>query len=72
MNWVKDFLPSDLPLGIRKDALIFFYNYDSYWKKDAVYTRLPTIGNNLLEHIDGQIRRSKDVSFDTLFITGSY
>jgi hypothetical protein len=71
VNWVKEFLPNDLPLEIRKEARIFFYNYDSYWKKDAVYTRLPTIGNNLLEHIDGQIHRSKNVSFDTLCVAVS-
>ncbi|CAP80021.1 hypothetical protein PCH_Pc12g03940 [Penicillium rubens Wisconsin 54-1255] len=40
VNWVSDFLLSDLPPEVRKDARIFFYNYDSYWKRDAVYTRL--------------------------------
>lgn len=30
VNWVSDFLPSDIPPEVRKDARIFFYNYDSY------------------------------------------
>lgn len=64
VNWVSDFLPSDLPPDVRTDARILFYNYDSYWKRDAVYTRLQTVGTHLLEHIDGQIRRSQPVSFD--------
>ncbi|KAJ5960017.1 uncharacterized protein N7479_007167 [Penicillium vulpinum] len=59
VNWVSDFLPSDLPPEVRKDARIFFYNYDSYWKRDAVYTRLQSVGTHLLEHIDGQIRQLK-------------
>lgn len=63
MNWVSDFLPSDLPPEVDKEARIFFYNYDSYWKRDAVYTRLQNVGTNLLEHVDGQIRQSKHVSF---------
>lgn len=62
VNWVSDFLPSDLPADVRTDTRIFFYNYDSYWKRDAVYTRLQTVGTHLLEHIDGQIRQSKHVS----------
>ena len=51
MNWVTDFLSDDLPPEIRRDARLFFYNYDSYWERAAVYTRLQTLGNDLLEHI---------------------
>ncbi|KAJ5899177.1 hypothetical protein N7495_003921 [Penicillium taxi] len=58
---------------IRKDARIFFYNYDSYWKRDAVYTRLTSVGNSLLEHIDGQIHQFKDEqSRHLIFIGHSY
>lgn len=66
MNWVSDFLPNDLPPEVRKDTRIFFYNYDSYWKRDAVYTRLTSVGNNLLEHIDGQARLSQNASIEYL------
>lgn len=61
MNWVSDFLPNDLPTAIRKDTRIFFYNYDSYWKRDAVQTRLWNLGNGLLEHISGGIRHLGEV-----------
>ncbi|KAJ5902856.1 hypothetical protein N7495_003384 [Penicillium taxi] len=61
------------PNKIRKDARIFFYNYDSYWKRDAVYTRLTSVGNSLLEHINGQIHQSKDErSRHLVFVGHSY
>lgn len=63
VNWVSDLLPYDLPAETRKDIRMFFYNYDSYWKRDAVYTRLKIEGNKLLEHIR-QIRRSRYVNGD--------
>ena len=61
MNWVSDFLPDDLLPAIRRDVRMFFYNYDSYYKRDAVYTRLTNLGNELLEHINGEIRVSEAV-----------
>jgi hypothetical protein len=61
VNWVSDFLPDDFPPAIRRDIRMFFYNYDSYWKRDAVYTRLANLGNELLEHIR-EIRESETVS----------
>lgn len=57
VNWVKDFLPSDLSEDKYEDTRIYFYNYESYWKRDAVNTRLATLGNELLHSIRG-IRRS--------------
>jgi len=60
VNWVRDFLPDDLSSSTSEDARIFFYNYDSYWKRDAVHTRLRNFGTGLLEHIKG-IRRSEEV-----------
>ncbi|KAF0317135.1 kinesin [Colletotrichum asianum] len=54
MNWVSDFLPEDLQAS-QRDIRMFFYNYDSYWKKDAVRSRLMTLGNELLEDIHGKI-----------------
>jgi hypothetical protein len=64
VSWITDFLPDDLPPTIRKDARIFFYNYDSYWKRDAVHTRLWNLGNGLLEHIKTGIRRSEEVKIE--------
>ena len=68
VNWVRDFLPEDLPTAIRRDVRMFFYNYDSYWKRDAVHTRLAHHGNELLEHINGEIRVSEAVSIDERFV----
>ena len=50
VNWVSDLLPDDLPSSSHGDNRIFFYNFDSYWKRDAVNTRLFNLGNGLLEH----------------------
>jgi hypothetical protein len=62
VNWVSDFLPDDLPLSTRNNVRLFFYNYDSYWKRDAVHTRLSVLGSDLLEHINDGIRASPTVS----------
>lgn len=64
VTWVSDFLPGDLLPATRRDVRMFFYNYDSYWKRDALYTRLSVLGNGLLEHISGEIRLSEEVSID--------
>ncbi|CAG8376302.1 unnamed protein product [Penicillium salamii] len=73
VNWVSDFLPHDLPHEIRKDVRIFFYNYDSYWKRDAIYTRLSTIANGLLEQIDSKLSQSqRERSRPLIFVTHSY
>ncbi|KAE8336173.1 hypothetical protein BDV24DRAFT_178668 [Aspergillus arachidicola] len=49
----------DLSLPDHQDVRIFFYNFDSFWKRDAVQTRLANIGNDLLEHITNAMRRSE-------------
>ncbi|KAK0639860.1 hypothetical protein B0T16DRAFT_463496 [Cercophora newfieldiana] len=59
VNWVTDFLPGDILREGDADVRIFFYNYDSYWKRDAVHTRLTNLGSELLEHINGKIRLSE-------------
>jgi hypothetical protein len=62
VNWVSDLLPQDLPPGTKDDIRLYFYNYDSYWKRDSAATRLASFGNNLLENIIGQIQGSQKVS----------
>ncbi|KAK5651032.1 hypothetical protein OQA88_1501, partial [Cercophora sp. LCS_1] len=73
VNWVSDFLPGDiLPAG-STDVRIFFYNYDSYWKRDAVHTRLTNLGNELLEHINGRIHVSEtERSRNLIFVAYSF
>jgi hypothetical protein len=61
VNWVSEFLPSDLPPTVRKDTRIFFYNYDSYWKRDALHTGLSELGGNLLEQVRTKFRQAEEV-----------
>lgn len=60
-SWVSDFLPQDIPAVFHKDVRIFFYNYDSYWKRDAVQARLWSLGKSLLDHISSEIRGKEEV-----------
>ncbi|KAK4667919.1 LOW QUALITY PROTEIN: uncharacterized protein QC764_0111100 [Podospora pseudoanserina] len=69
VNWVSDFLPSDL---FRRDVRLFFYNYDSYWKRDAVHTRLTNLGNELLEHIGGIRMSEREQSRSLIFVAHSF
>ncbi|RHZ68735.1 hypothetical protein CDV55_107208 [Aspergillus turcosus] len=41
-----------------------------YWKRDVIETRLSILGNNLLEHINGQIRLSEDEQNQYLVFVG--
>ena len=61
-NWVSDFLPHDIPLEFHKEIRIFFCNHDSYWKRDAVRTRLWRLGRSLVDGVCSQIRRTEEVS----------
>jgi hypothetical protein len=60
-NWVSDFLPHDIPAALHKDIRVFFYNYDSYWKRDAVQTRLWRLGRGLVDGLCSQIWRTDEV-----------
>ena len=62
MNWVSDLLPQDLPTEVKDNIRLYFYNYDLYWMRDSAATRLVSIGNNLLEHINGETRALQKVS----------
>ncbi|KAK3357792.1 hypothetical protein B0T25DRAFT_499359 [Lasiosphaeria hispida] len=73
VNWVSDFLPDDLFQATRRDVRIFHYNYDSYWKRDAVDTRLTKLGDELLEHINEKIRVSEaERSRNLIFVAYSF
>ncbi|KAJ4288935.1 hypothetical protein N0V90_011276 [Kalmusia sp. IMI 367209] len=58
-NWVESLLPEDIPAALHKDLRIFFYNYDSYWKRDAVQARLWTLGKSLLDRIGSEMRATE-------------
>ena len=62
VTWVSDFLPDDL-CSDRQDIRLFFYNYDSYWKRDALPERLHTLGTALVSRIASGIRTTEAVRF---------
>ncbi|KAI4087290.1 MAG: hypothetical protein L6R37_008337 [Teloschistes peruensis] len=71
--WVSDFLPQDIPVSFHKDIRIFFYNYDSYWKRDAVQARLWSLGKSLLDQITSEIRGTEEEQTRILvFVAHSY
>jgi len=61
VNWISEFLPTDLPPTARKDTRIFFYNYDSYWKRDALHTGLSELGGKLFEQVKTKLRQTEEV-----------
>jgi hypothetical protein len=66
--WVKGFLPQDIPPELRQNIRVFFYNHDSYWKKDAIQTRLRNLGDKLLNRINTEIRRTEEVGKSAVFV----
>ncbi|KAK2023087.1 hypothetical protein LX32DRAFT_628702 [Colletotrichum zoysiae] len=58
VNWVSDFLPDDLQTA-QRNIRIFFYNYDTYWERDAVHSRLQTLGNEFLEELYSKVYASE-------------
>ncbi|KAL8724128.1 MAG: hypothetical protein Q9166_008115, partial [cf. Caloplaca sp. 2 TL-2023] len=68
--WVSDFLPQDIPVSFHRDIRIFFYNYDSYWKRDAVQVRLRTLGKSLLDQMTSEIRGTEEEQTRNLVFVG--
>lgn len=66
ISWISEFLPQDLPPSIRENTRVFFYNHDSYWQRDAVQTRLWSLGEGLLQRIRINIRNTEDVGLSYL------
>ncbi|PMD17725.1 hypothetical protein NA56DRAFT_605582, partial [Hyaloscypha hepaticicola] len=55
--WITHFLPDDLPQETLAHTRAFFYNYDSYWYRDALDRRLWDLGERLLFHIGSEIQQ---------------
>ncbi|KAI0097334.1 hypothetical protein GGR51DRAFT_566660 [Nemania sp. FL0031] len=74
VNWVIDFLPDDLRFDeVRQDIRLFFYNYDAYWKRDALPERLSTLGAALVGRIESGIRATNaERGRDLIFVAHSY
>ena len=61
VSWITDFLPQDLQPSIREHTRVYYYNHDSYWKRDAIETRLYRLGEGLLQRIRLETRRNEEV-----------
>ncbi|KAF2199390.1 hypothetical protein GQ43DRAFT_482494 [Delitschia confertaspora ATCC 74209] len=71
--WVTDFLPEDVPEEYRKDVRLYFYNYDSYYQRDAPQERLQTFASNMLRRIELQVRKTdKEKTRSLIFVGHSY
>lgn len=69
--WITDFIPEDIDAASRRKIRVFFYNHDSYWRRDAVQDRLWNLGNNLLHHISSRVRRTEEVDIIALPVSSS-
>ncbi|RDW56494.1 hypothetical protein BP5796_13135 [Coleophoma crateriformis] len=70
VNWISEFLPHDLPPTVCKDTRILFYNYDSYWKRDALKTGLVELGGQLLEEVKTKLRQTEEGQSRSLIFVG--
>ncbi|KAF2205731.1 hypothetical protein GQ43DRAFT_467880 [Delitschia confertaspora ATCC 74209] len=70
---IDDFLPQDIPESFRKGTGIFFYNYNSYRERDAVYERVRSFGKSLIDHITSEIFETEEErTRDLIFVGHSY
>jgi hypothetical protein len=60
VNWITDYLVHDLDKTKRPTTRVFLFNYDSYWKRDALNTRLRSMADKLLSNLE-HIRNSETV-----------
>ncbi|KAH6653678.1 hypothetical protein BKA67DRAFT_660234 [Truncatella angustata] len=70
VNWVTDFLCEDLPPNVRPHVRVFFYNYDSYWKRDAIEERRSRLGQELFEEVASMAVKTPERSI--VFVGHSY
>ncbi|KAL4938709.1 hypothetical protein BDV06DRAFT_200264 [Aspergillus oleicola] len=70
--WVTDFLPEDIPSPERENVRLYFYNYDSYWQRDAVQVRLPELGEDMLDRLQGIRENQQGRERFLIFIGYSY
>ncbi|KAL2789174.1 hypothetical protein BJX66DRAFT_339601 [Aspergillus keveii] len=55
---------------MRKTTRAFFYNYDSFWKRDAVHTRLSSLGSELLNNLSLTVRSNEKTANRALIFVG--
>jgi hypothetical protein len=62
IDWITHLAPYDLEPKFLKGARMFYYNYDSYWFRDAIEVRLEDLATKLLvdmhsnRQISGKVR----------------
>lgn len=57
-NWVTElFLPS-IPDELSKSTSVYFFNYNSYWVRDALVFRTKHISDDLLGHLAVSLKKS--------------
>jgi hypothetical protein len=60
VNWITKFLVADLDHTNSSTTRMYFLNYDSYWKRDALDTRLRSMADKLLSSLE-HVRNSETV-----------
>jgi len=70
-SWITHFLPEDLPQEALAHTRAFFYNYDSYWYRDALDRRLWDLGERLLFHVGSEIQKCEKVCRPTIAFEAS-
>ncbi|KAG9648244.1 purine and uridine phosphorylase, partial [Aureobasidium melanogenum] len=72
VNWVTEFLVHDLYRTDQFTPRVFFFNYDSYWKRDALETRLCSMADKLLSSLELARDSETEKRRHLLFVTHSY
>jgi hypothetical protein len=61
VTWITHFLPDDLPAELLPQTRLYFYNYDSDWRRDAVEVKLKDLGEDLLRTVGEDLRNPETV-----------
>ncbi|KAG9899107.1 purine and uridine phosphorylase, partial [Aureobasidium melanogenum] len=72
VNWVTEFLVHDLYRADHFTSRVFFFNYDSYWKRDALETRLCSMADKLLSSLELARDSEAGKRRHLLFVAHSY
>ena len=62
VHWVTDFLLAGLSRDIAQKTRIYFFNYDTNWRRDALEARLNHISEKLLLSLQDLVRQNATVS----------
>ncbi|TKX20812.1 tetratricopeptide repeat-containing protein 12 [Elsinoe australis] len=57
IRWIEDYLWEDLSLSVKQSIRIFYYNHDTYWKRDSASARLSSVAEDLLFEVKQHLHR---------------